>query len=1205
MTLQSEFQGTDRFKPLRRLGAGGMGVVYAAHDTRRDEVVALKTLLYVSPAAVYRLKREFRALSDVVHPNLIALYELMGDDRDWFFTMELIEGAGFTDYVRPAGLDTGRLRTALRQLAEGLIALHAAGKLHRDLKPSNVMITPADRAVILDFGIATDVGAPDISRKTVETSIFGTPAYMSPEQVSGEAVEASDWYALGIMLYEALTGQLPFDGHYLAVLAAKLQGPPPPPDTVTAGLPGDLAGLCVDLLSMDPAARASGEDVLRRLGAPRRVSGAPLRPVRPTVVGREPQLRALREALEATQTGRTVARLVHGPSGCGKSTLLESFLTEARGQGAMVLSGRCYVRETVPFKGLDGVLDSLSRWLMALPAERKATLLTRDLTAAARLFPALGRIEELTSDELFGAGDPEQVRRQAVDALRSLFRAIAAQEPFVIAIDDFQWGDQDGALLLEELLSPPDNPPLLLLVAYRSEEVSGHAFLETWVSRARAAGVQDVAVAPLGHEESRDLAARFLGEGAPEVEIIVREAGGSPFLIEQLARHALATRDDSNPRPIGVGAGDMLARRLAELPPEAGPLLETLAVAARPLNALVARDAAGLRSERVLVRRLLAEHLLRPSTTADELELYHDRIREAIVARMAPARITEVHGRLAGAMEARGGADPETLYEHVLAVGDTARALTYATQAAERAARALAFERAAALYRRAIELAAGSGRETHRLEIGLADALANAGRGLEAADLYLAAARGADAVVGLDLKRRGAEQLLRCGHVERGFQAVDDVLTSVGVRPASSTAHALLRLLYRRARIRLRGFSFTPRPESALSPETVRRLDACWALSLGMVRVDNLRAADTQCLHLLLALDAGEPYRIARAIATEAAFVSLPGGPTRERTLKLLGETERIAAQASHPHAVGILHLARCVFHQYVGEWAASVREGDLADQVLRERCTGVWWEIEQARIFVIGSLYFQGRWDEMARRVPGYLREAIQHGDRYLAAEVSAGRPNAAWLLSDDVAGARRVLAESVERWSGEKFHVPHWLNFMADAGIDLYEGGHGRRALATVNHNWRALRRSMLLRVQLVRIETTILRAACALAAAEDSAGGESKRYLGIAARDARRVEEERMVWSTPLARLVQAGVCVRRGDVERSAVLLREAATGFDAADMAAHAAAARRRLGQLLGGDEGSALVETADGFFRAVGGRRPDRLASLLAPGFGA
>jgi hypothetical protein len=353
------------------------------------------------------------------------------------------------------------------------------------------MVTAGDRTVILDFGIATEMGAPDINRKTVEASVFGTPPYMSPEQVSGEAVEASDWYALGIMLYEPLTGELPFQGNYLAVLAAKLQGPPPPPDTVTPGLPADLTGLCVDLLSVDPAARATGDDLLRRLGAPRAVSGVTPRAARPPVIGREVQLSGLREALQASRAGRrTVARLVHGPSGSGKSTLLDGFLEKARTDGAVVLSGRCYVRETVPFKGLDGMLDSLSRWLLALPPERKTALLTPDLAAAARLFPALGRIEKIPADETFGPRDPEQVRRQAVAALRALLHAIAAERPLVIAIDDFQWGDRDGTLLLEELLSPPDNPPVLLLVAYRSEEVAGHAFLETWVRRARAAGAK-------------------------------------------------------------------------------------------------------------------------------------------------------------------------------------------------------------------------------------------------------------------------------------------------------------------------------------------------------------------------------------------------------------------------------------------------------------------------------------------------------------------------------------------------------------------------------------------------------------------------------------------------------------------------------------------------------------------------------------------
>ena len=200
-----DWQGTERYRVRRRIGAGGMGAVYEAFDRDRGQLVAVKTLLRFSPAALYRFKQEFRTLTDVVHPNLVHLYELVATDSDHvFFAMELVLGVDFltyslrpdatiktpssrpattrlpTDYGTepemdrtgpfdaaslvhaarpdmPSPADFERLRPALRQLVLGVNALHAAGKLHRDIKPSNVLVTPEGRVVLLDFGVATDL----------------------------------------------------------------------------------------------------------------------------------------------------------------------------------------------------------------------------------------------------------------------------------------------------------------------------------------------------------------------------------------------------------------------------------------------------------------------------------------------------------------------------------------------------------------------------------------------------------------------------------------------------------------------------------------------------------------------------------------------------------------------------------------------------------------------------------------------------------------------------------------------------------------------------------------------------------------------------------------------------------------------------------------------------------------------------------------
>ncbi len=374
-------------------------------------------------------------------------------------------------------VDIPRLGEAARQLAEGIAALHAAGALHRDLKPSNVLVTPAGRVVILDFGLAAELrhGVADLSR----VELVGTVAYMAPEQAAGGPLsEAADWYSFGAILYRALTGALPIAGSIAEILIAKQSREPRPPRDLFPECPPDLDALCVDLLRIDPAARPGGVEVLRRLGAAPRGEAAAAVSERageaPVLFGRERELAALLAAFADVGRGLAVVVSVHGASGTGKTGLLRGFLEglAAAGDGALpvVLAGRCYEREFVPYKAGDSLIDALARHLGRAGPDAAAGLLPPDIHALASLFPVLGRVEAvaLAPRTAPAAPDPRERRRRAFLALREVLVRLGRERSLVVCIDDVQWGDVDGAVLLAEVMKPPGAPEALLLVSART-----------------------------------------------------------------------------------------------------------------------------------------------------------------------------------------------------------------------------------------------------------------------------------------------------------------------------------------------------------------------------------------------------------------------------------------------------------------------------------------------------------------------------------------------------------------------------------------------------------------------------------------------------------------------------------------------------------------------------------------------------------------
>ncbi len=1198
---------------LGELGRGGMGVVYRARDRRRQAVVALKTLPGAEPSALYRFKHEFRALADVAHPNLVALYELIADDRQWFFTMELVEGVDFLTHVRRARRPerAERLRQALRQLAHGVTALHQAGKLHRDIKPSNVLVTGEGRVVLLDFGLAAELGRAGLHQST-EQHLLGTVAYMSPEQAAALPLSpASDWYSVGVMLYEALTDRLPFGGSVVQILRAKEEREPPAPVAVAADVPDDLDRLCTALLRREPAARPQGAEVLRLLGGS--PGPGPARPAGPApLIGRQEHLRALAEAFAAVRQGQTAAVALHGRSGTGKSSLLHGFLASLDEQPeAVVLSGRCYEQESVPYKALDSLVDALSRHLGRLDPTEVQALLPRDVLSLARVFPVLRRVKALAAAERGPkVQDAQEVRRRAFAALRELLARLGDRRPLVLAIDDLQWGDADSAGLLVDLLRPPDPPPLLMLVCYRSGDEGASPCVQA-LRQLRAAGVgvrwRDLAVGPLGEAEAQELAQGLLGEGSATVRdqalAVAREAGGNPFFICELAQHLRAnTRLSGLTGDKAVALDEVLWGRVLRLPDAARRLLGVVAVAGRPLGQAEAARAAGLGGEELSVVGLLRSgRLIRSIGLGDRsgIEPYHDRIRETVVARLDPDTLRENHRQLALAIEASGRADPEVLAAHWGGAGEPDRAGTYYARAAGRAAETLAFDRAAQLYRLALSLQP-TGSEGRRLRAGLADALANAGRGAEAAREYLAAAAGAASAEALDLQRRAALQFLVSGYVDDGIRVLGPVLNAAGLRLATTRWRALLALLVRRAQLWLRGVGFRERAAAEVPGEDLERIDMCWSVSIGLIMIDPIRSAAFLTRGVLLALRAGEPFRIARALAMEAAHIAATGGWATARGARLGQVAGDLARRSGHPYGAAIAAMTDGIRAYLAGSWKRGVEGCDQAETIFREQCVGVTWELDTTRNFALWSLNFMGQVAELSRRWHEQVRDARQRGDLFALTNLRTFNMSTVRLAADDPEEARRDVDEAISRWSQEGYHIQHHNALLAHVPIALYTG-QAAAAWERVTQNAPAFRRSLLGRVQAMRVEMLQMRAYSALAAS--AVASDPRCLLKQAGRVARRLRREGLPWPTALERYIRAVLALRGGDAAGGLRFLAEAVAGFERADMGLYATATRRRLGERLGGAEGRELVAQADAWMAGQGVRKPDRMAAVFAPGF--
>lgn len=1175
-----------------------MGQVFAAYDEERGQTVALKVIGRITPQAIVQLKREFRTASELLHPNIVRFHELFRDGFEWFFTMDLVRGVLLPQLLARTdrGARAEMIRVLARQLAQALQAVHGFGAIHGDLKPSNFLVEDGQgepRVVLLDFGLARPIG-------NVEGG--GTLAYMAPEQILGEgSSEAIDWYSFGVVFHEALTGAIPRGG----VVAASLDE-----------APLDLRDLCKALLRRRPEDRPTGATVLQMLGAPESSERGASPSTRPHIVGRREeiaQLQALRA--EASSVAPSIV-LVHGPSGIGKTALLEDMMQTEVLRGSIVLKGRCRENESIGYKAVDGVIDSLVSVLAEMSDVEVERVMPRSIADLVHLFPALrsvAAIADLVVEEQ-ERGDQALVRQRAIVAFVDLLRNLGAFGPLVMWIDDLQWSDSESALILGPVLGGGDAVPLIFVGSYRTGDAASVPIVSALYADRTLSLPQakEIALGPLNAADAAQMALEFLPATVPDAQetarSIGRDAAGLPLFIAELAhmwRTAVAPANDQ-----GLTLDGIVSQRVLGLPAEARDVLELVAVSGAPIARTHLRQARRIGSADLedAVGTLRASRLVLTKGLRDDhtIDVRHDRLREVVARGISDDKRKQHHLTLAVVLEANGG-KPEEIATHYQAAGDLPRAGRFWLAAAEDSARTLAFLKAADFYSRALDRALLEPAERHRIQIRRAEMFGHAGEGKRAAQLYLAMTPECDPEEAIELRRRAAEQLLLSGLIQDGMRVIEDVLVATRMPRSRTGRGALPSVVLGRLRLRLRGLRFELRNETELSREELARLDVSWTLACSMGFVDFIRGADFQNRHLLLALRAGEPRRLARALALEALNTAAPASGSRRRTELLLRTSASLIENApDRDTALGLISLVRGVSAYLHSDIEQAVLHCGHAVDTLTERCAGAVWERATAQRFLIAALFHAGEFRRLSELVPPLLAEAEGTANLYTKQFVRGGYSIASWLIRDEVSEARRQLALATDEWQSETYQLPEYNRLLSQIYIHLY-AGETEQAVATLSEQWPEVERAQLLRIAIVRLQMWQLRAATAIAASaaatrrDDRAAAE--RHRAEARRSTAVLRRDRLKRAIPMAAMVDAAIDVATGARERADARLDEAAKAFDQQGMQLFAAAARLRLGQIRGGEEGRALVHEARERFRAQNVANPDRMAGILAPGF--
>jgi class 3 adenylate cyclase len=814
--------GQGRYRPRRFLGQGGRKRVYLADDAASDREVALALFDTegLGAAIQARSRREAEAMRKLGdHPHVVAVFDTGEEDGNPFIVSEYMPGGDVEGLLAAEGgsLQVERAVAIAADVTRALEHAHARGIVHRDLKPANVWLDDDGNARLGDFGLATTEGRSRMSGG----ALVGTVAYLPPEQALGEpAGPQSDLYSLGALLYEMLTGQPPFRGDdAVSIISQHLHADPVPPSRHNPQVPEALDRVVLCLLAKRGADRPqdAAEARERMLAALEEEPPAvveereenPLDSLAGGVfVGRERELEQMREAVDGALEGRGRLLLVTGEPGIGKTRTTEELTTYAKVHGSHVHWGRCREDEGAP---------AYWPWMQAIRSYAReadpVALAWQMGGGAAEIAQLVPEIAERLDIEPASGGDSEEARFRLFDSVTSFLVAAARDRPIVIVLDDLHWADEPSLLLLRFAAREIGSSGLLVVGTYRDVELGRHHPLARVLGE--LSGIEGgLRVALRGL--SVDAVERYIamtGGTRPAsglAEAVHAQTDGNPFFVGEVVRllaseGRLADRDAWE-GVIPQGVREVVGRRLDRLSDETNAALRVAAAIGREFEDELVSKVADLSEPELMTaaREAISERLV-TDLGDGRYSFSHALVRDTLYEEVSPPQRSALHERIGQALEQICGDDSEPrlgeLAHHFLAAaprGDIGRAIDYAERAGAQAMGQLAYEEAAEVYERALEVIELTDEpdEVRRCELLLKLGGANtaAARFADARQAYERAAQSAralgdnDSLVGAAI---GMSILTETGSVDQPLLALlDEALEAIG--PERSARRAAL-----------------------------------------------------------------------------------------------------------------------------------------------------------------------------------------------------------------------------------------------------------------------------------------------------------------------------------------------------------------------------------------------------------------------------